>query len=275
MISSQADPDFEWVREEWGVGLRSRSMAGVARHLFTSRQLRLRGPAADERREWAAVARSVGVEADRLVRLRQVHGRDVVAVRRPDGRRDRDQPAPTGDILVSDDPDVAIAIQVADCIPLLLADPRTGVAAAAHAGWRGIAGGVPQVAIQALADRFGARRGALVAAAGPSIGPCCYEVGPEVRMAFDAAGYGKFTARWFDRSGHSELGRRPRLGHLMLDLWQALEDQLVDAGLALTNIHVSRFCTACHPAECWSYRRDGPGTSRLAGVIRPGAPPRP
>jgi YfiH family protein len=272
---SQLTSDFEWASERWGRALRSRSLAKVARHLFTSRQLRLRGSAVDERREWEAVARSVGVEADRLVRLRQVHGRDVVTVRRTDDWRDRGRPAPPADILVSDDPDVALAIQVADCIPLLLADPHTGVAAATHAGWRGMAAAVPQVAVQALFAQFGARPRDLVAAAGPSIGPCCYEVGPEVRSAFDAAPHGRLANRWFAASRVAEGGTRPRPGHLMLDLWQALEDQLVDAGLAPANIHLSRLCTACHPEDCWSYRRDGPGTSRLAGVVRPAPTPRP
>jgi hypothetical protein len=268
---SQPDPDFEWTPEPWGAALRSRALAGVACHGFTTRQLRLRGNPPEERREWARVAAMVGVGADRLARVHQVHGRDVDVLRREDRWPGGTGTRPAADILVSDDPGVALAVQVADCIPLLVADPETGAAAAAHAGWRGIAGDVPGATVRALAKEFGARPPHLVAAAGPSIGPCCYEVGPEVREALAAAGGAAHGAgRWLSPSGLTPPGLRPRPGHAMLDLWQALEDQLVAAGVAPGNIHVARLCTACHPREYWSYRRDGAGTGRLAGVIRPG-----
>src|SRR4029078_13150461 len=87
----------------------------------------------------------------------------------------------------SNDPLVAIAIQTADCVPLLLADSRSGAVAAAHAGWRGLAAGVPAAAVSALARAFDARPADLVAAVGPSIAAPSYAVGPDVAERFTAA----------------------------------------------------------------------------------------
>jgi copper oxidase (laccase) domain-containing protein len=99
----------------------------------------------------------------------------------------------------------------------------------------------------------------VTAALGPSIGPCCYRVGPELRAAFETAGWSPSELdRWFTT----------RAGDLYLDLWQANVDQLQLAGLAASNISASRLCTACHPAWFDSYRRDGAGTGRMVGFIR-------
>ncbi len=158
---------------------------------------------------------------------------------------------------VTSDRAVALAVQVADCVPLLLGDPRTGRVAAAHAGWRGTAANAAGVA----AAEFEQNRDAsptLVAALGPSIGPCCYRVGPELRLSFEALGWPtSLLDRWFSA----------RAGGLYLDLWQANTDQLLTAGVAARDIHVSTLCTACHPDWFCSYRRDGPGTGRMVGFI--------
>jgi hypothetical protein len=135
----------------------------LADHLFTTREWAL-GSGAGSDDEWAPVAASLGVDLDHLVRLRQVHGAAVV-VRRA-GDRLPSGPRPEADIVVSNDPLVAIAIQTADCVPLLLADSRSGAVAAAHAGWRGLAASVPAAAVSALAHAFDARPKDLVAAVG-------------------------------------------------------------------------------------------------------------
>jgi polyphenol oxidase len=278
MTASDTESDFEPTVEPWGRALESRSLAPVARHFFTTRQLRLRGTATDEAAEWDAVAAAAGVAPDHVALLKQVHGRDVFVIRRGEGwrRLGGADDQPRADILITDDPDVALVVQTADCVPLLLADPVTGLVAAAHAGWRGAACGVPGAAVAALEAAFGVRPSNLVAAAGPSIGPCCYEVGGEVRDAFERAGYPEDAlARWFAGVVPTARPRAPRPGHWMLDLWEATRDQLRWAGLCDRNIHLARFCTACHPEECWSYRREGAGTGRLAALVRPGRPLRP
>lgn len=253
---------FRWVSEPWGPALRSVSLLAVARHLFSARQLRFRGPG--EAADWADVAASLGVPADRLLRLKQVHG-NAVAVPTAGEGSEVGGALPEADILASDDSSLALAVQVADCVPLLLADPRTGAVAAAHAGWRGTAANVAGTAVATLAERFGARPEDLVVAHGPSIGPCCYTVGEELRGVFQDAGFGPALDRWF----------RCLDGGWRLDLWTANADQLAAAGVRRGAISLAGLCTACRPDRFHSYRREGPGTGRIAAAIRPGRPLRP
>jgi YfiH family protein len=260
MADSIAD-GFHWTHETWGRALRSAPLEAVAVHFFTSLPLRLRGDDGVEARDWGRVADTVGVPVDRLVRLKQVHGNQAVVIRRgEDGWRRSSVPS-EADILLSDDPGIALAVQVADCVPLLFADRRTGAVAAAHAGWRGTAANVAATTVAALGREFGSRPGDLVVAHGPSIGACCYVVGEELIESFRRAGCGDQVDRWFLKDVE---------GDLRLDLWAANRDQLAAAGVPPANVHQSRLCTASHPALFASYRRDGPGTGRLAGVIRAG-----
>ena len=197
--------------------------------------------------------------------VKQVHGREVVVVR--DGEQ---RPAGVeADALVSDDPAVAIAVRAADCVPLLMADRVRGVVASVHAGWRGTAAGVAGAALEALHREFGARPADIVAAIGPSIGPCCYEVGSEVVDAFAAAGHERhLVARWFatppSPRGAFE-GPRPRMH---LDVAGANRDQLVLAGVNESNIHVAGLCTAMHLDVFTSYRVEKGNAGRLGAVIR-------
>jgi YfiH family protein len=250
-------------------------LEAFAHHVMTTRTWALAaGRNCDEDTAWAQVAAAMVVSADRLVRAHQVHGTDVLI------RRAGDAPVsglPNADIIASDDPTVAIAIQTADCVPILIADRRTGVVAAAHAGWRGLAAGVPRVAVQALAREFGSRPGDLVAAAGPSIGACCYEVGPEVRQRFEEAGWpASTTSGWFfpraqpTHGNPSMAGLRtdPRPGHWYFESGRAASDQLESAGVPRDQIFLAELCTASHPGVLCSYRRDGVDAGRIAGAIR-------
>jgi len=203
------------------------------------------------------------VAPSRLVRLEQVHGVETVVVRAPD------VPAASGtdgglshaDGAMTDDSATAVAIQVADCVPLLIADPSTGGVAAVHAGWRGTAAGMAGHAVRAMARAFGSRPADLVAAIGPSIGRCCYRVGPDVVEAFRAAGSSDAVLRaWFAPEAGSD--------HFRFDVPRANRDQLIETGLSGAQVHACGLCTACHPRLFHSYRRDGAGTGRLAGVIR-------
>jgi YfiH family protein len=259
---------FTWTGESWGRALRSAPLLEHADHFFTTRQLRLRGTS--EESDWASVATTIGVVPPRLLRLRQVHGRQSVVVRRDDAAaRERmashavagrgETTRPEADILVSDDPAVALAVQVADCVPLLMAVRRSGAVAAVHAGWRGTAAAAGPAALAVLRREFGARPEDVVVALGPSIGACCYDVGTELIEAFRSAGFAGQVDRWFSRDGS---------GALRLDLWLANRDQLQAAGVRPDDIHESRLCTASHPTLFASYRRDGAGTGRIAAVVR-------
>lgn len=250
---------FYWSDEAWGAALRCRALDAIAPHLFTTRQLELSSPG-----DWRLAAEAVG--ATQLLTGTQVHGRSVFVHRRgtllPSTR-------PKADVLVSDDPSIAIAVRAADCVPLLIADSRSGAVAAVHAGWRGTAARAASAAVETLIAEFGASSGNLVAALGPSIGACCYEVGSELVDAFAAAGHPRHLVdRWFMAlpPPRGSRGRSP----LHLDLASANRDQLMLSGIPETNIHVSGLCTAMHLDLLTSFRAERDRAGRIAGVIRPG-----
>jgi YfiH family protein len=275
-------PPFEWLETAAGPALVCRKLAPVARHLFTSRRFALGTPHASadgssEAAAWTEIARTVDVRPECLVRVHQVHGADVVVASRPAAT------LPHADIVVGDDDRFTMAVQVADCVPLLIADRRTRACAAAHAGWRGVAARVPGAAVKAMAEKYGSRPSDLTAAIGPSIGACCYEVRDDVRDRFRAAGHPESDiARWFLPSPRptatnpslTGLSSEGRPEHWYVDLWQAVRDQLETAGVPAKQIYAAGLCTASHRDVFCSYRRDGSGAGRLAGVIRPG-PSRP
>jgi hypothetical protein len=208
------------------------------------------------------VSRPIGAES--LALARQVHGRNVIVV-----REGTSLPAerPEADAFVSNSATVGVAVRVADCVPLLIADRRTGVVAAVHAGWRGTAARVAVAAIETMSGEFGSHAADLIAAIGPSIGSCCYEVGTELVDAFAAAGHERYLIdRWFlalppQRGSHD----RPRL---RLDVAGANRDQLVLAGVPEEQIHLSGLCTAMHLDVFTSYRAEKEKAGRLVAAIR-------
>ena len=258
-----------------GPALVCRGLEAFAHHLITTCAWALAaGGDNDERRAWAEVAAAMTVGPGQLVRAHQVHGADVLIRRAGDAP---DATPPDADIIVSDDATVAIAIQTADCVPILIADRRTGAVAAAHAGWRGLAAGVPRVAVDVLVREFGSRPAELVVAAGPSIGACCYEVGPEVRQRFEEGGWpDSMTSGWFFARAQptmrnpsmAGLRTEPRAGHWYFDSGRAASDQLESAGVPRDQVFLAELCTASHPGVLCSYRRDGVGAGRIAGTIR-------
>jgi YfiH family protein len=261
-------PDnFEWTTESWGAALRCIPLGRIAPHLFTTRQLALAWPA-----DTAQLAAAVG--ARNVAMAKQVHGRTVVVVRGGDEITGPPEggphAAPEADAFVSDSTDVAVAIRVADCVPLLMADRTRGVVAAVHAGWRGTAAGAAGAALDALEREFGTRPADIVAAIGPSIGACCYEVGSDLVDAFAAAGHERLLIdRWFAAPAPPRGSReRPRL---RLDVALANRDQLVLAGVPEEQIFLSGLCTAMHLDVLTSYRAEKDNATRLAGVIRAGA----
>jgi polyphenol oxidase len=257
-MTHPALPDsFYWTEASWGAALRCRPLDTIAPHLFTTRQLELSSP--DSYRRLAA---SIG--ARETVSLTQVHGKDVVVVRRGQARPESGRIA---DVIISNDPDTAIVVRAADCVPLLLADAATGAVAAVHAGWRGTAARAAVAAVDALAREFGSKPGDLTAAIGPSIGPCCYEVGPELVDAFAAAGHERhLIQRWFATPPPPRGSRHQPT--LRLDVAGANRDQLILAGVADERIHLSGLCTTMNLDVLTSYRAEKEKAGRLAGVIK-------
>jgi purine-nucleoside/S-methyl-5'-thioadenosine phosphorylase / adenosine deaminase len=272
----QPNDGFEWVQASAGLALVCRPLEAVSPHLFTTRPWRLGSRAAADAEGWAEVASAMQVVPGRLVHAHQVHGNSV-HVRRAAETAPQQPPAatPEADIIITDDGQTAVAVQTADCVPILIADRRTGVAAAAHAGWRGLALGVPRAAVAALTREFGSRPEDLIAAAGPSISAPRYEVGEDVRERFEARGAqpGEL-ARWFSPSDRS--------AHWYFDGWRVVRDDLEKAGVPSGQIHVASLCTATYPDLFCSFRRDGSPAGRMAAGIKPpstplraGSPPRP
>ncbi|MSO83078.1 MAG: peptidoglycan editing factor PgeF [Acidobacteria bacterium] len=254
---------FSWTESPCGPVLRCRPLGGVAAHLFTTRELQL-----SSTDDWRRVGDLLG--GAEVVTSNQVHGREVATFRRGAPRAPARQDA---DVLVSDNPDMAIAVRAADCVPLLLADAHTGTVAAVHAGWRGTAAGAVMAAVEALSRTCGARPEHLVVAIGPSIGACCYEVGTELVDAFAAAGHPRHLIdRWFiaqpPRRGFRPAQNRVEGPRLRLNLAAANRDQLMLAGVLDENIHACGLCTAMHLDVLTSYRAEKDRAVRIAGIIR-------
>lgn len=155
-----------------------------------------------------------------------------------------------GDALFTERTDLALGVVTADCVPVLLAGARA--IAAAHAGWRGLASGILPRAVERLVQELGERPAELQAWIGPAIGPCCYEVSDEV-----AEQVARASTR---RARQPGTGERP-----VLDLHRAAAAQLAQTGLV--RISALGICTRCHPANLWSYRRDGAGAGRNLSFI--------
>ena len=248
-------PDsFEWIHESWGAALRCKPLDQIAPHLFASRQLEL---TAGHLRQLAA-----NLGASDVVLLTQVHGNDVAVVR---DESSVTAERPRADAVVSDARNVAVAVRVADCVPLLAADANTGAVAAIHAGWRGTAARVAPAALEAMQREFGARAEDMIVAIGPSIRRCCYEVGSDVVDAFAAAGHERYLIdRWFvappARPGESRQ-------KLRLDVAGSNRDQLILAGVREENIFECGLCTAMHLDVLTSYRIEREKAGRLFAVI--------
>lgn len=250
----QPSQSFFWTQEPWGPALCCRPLLDVAPHLFTTRAISVSRNAANPGLQ--AIAASLGTTAAAIVQVHQVHGREIVEVREgcEPSRRE-------ADVLISNDPARAIGVRVADCIPVLLAGDSGRTVAAVHAGWRGVARRAAIHAVDRLQEHFGIRPERLVAAAGPSIGPCCYEVNEDTREVFRAEGHAsRLLDAWF---------RPVASGRLHLDLWRAIRDQLEGAGLLPAHIFTADLCTMTHAEVFHSFRRDKEAAGRQGAFIRP------
>jgi len=183
---------------------------------------------------------SLRLEPDRFANAGQVHGRTVVRVHAPGLH-------PDCDALVTTTPGLALAVTVADCLPLLYAAEHA--VACAHAGWRGTADGAPEAALSAVCAAAGVGPNAVSIHVGPGIRGCCYQVGPDVAA--------RFPAEAVRREGDA----------VWLDLPTAARLRLLAAGADPASIHDTGACTACEPDWYFSHRRDHGLTGRHWGLI--------
>jgi YfiH family protein len=196
----------------------------------------------------ARLAVSLGFAPDRLVTTPQVHGKDVLVV---DERTAPDALTTRADILVTNTPGFLLMQRLADCVGMLLWHQSARVVGVAHAGWRGTALGVAGRFVEAAADLGGEPDGLRVVV-GPSIGPCCFEVGPEVIDQIPGA----------DEA--STIGPR---GRPHVDLWEINRRQLVAAGVPSSQVEVAGACTRCQPETYFSHRALGYPAGRFGAAI--------
>jgi YfiH family protein len=182
-----------------------------------------------------------------------------------------------GDASATNRPGVLLAVQTADCVPILLVDPKKRAVAAIHAGWKGTLARITEKTVGRMHLEFGSKPADLLAAIGPSIGPCCYEVGADFVTKFsgqfaDASGYfdeprtgdEPNPLQWLNMA---PPGHQPPPRNVHLDLPKANRAQLLAAGLHPRNIFPSDLCTACRTEFFFSHRREAGLTGRLMAVI--------
>jgi polyphenol oxidase len=209
-----------------------------------------------------------------LITLRQIHSDRIHFV-----HANPKEPL-TGDGLITATPGLLLSIQTADCLPIILVDPKRHAVGVFHAGWRGTVQRIVEKGVGEMFRQFGTRPRDLMAAIGPGIGGCCYEVGEEVRLKFESQF--EYAASLFREvkdsdpvrekypllfltaraPGHSELPKR-----IFLDLVEANRRQLLAAGVPTKNIDALDLCTNCHTDLLFSYRAEKGKTGRLMGVV--------
>jgi YfiH family protein len=183
----------------------------------------------------------------------------------------------SADASISNAADLLLGIQTADCVPILLVDPVQRAVAAVHAGWRGTLKRIVEKTVGRMEMQYGSRPRDVLAAIGPAIGGCCYEVGTEVAAAFQS----QFAdaPEWFDelRTGDEPNplqwlnqfppGHQPPAKNVRLDLRKANRAQLLAVDVPDKNIFVSDLCTACQPDLLFSYRQDANESGRMMSAI--------
>ncbi|MDD5475307.1 MAG: peptidoglycan editing factor PgeF, partial [Syntrophales bacterium] len=176
----------------------------------------------------------------------QVHGDHIAVLDEKEPPTGTDISETKCDALVTNRSRCAIGIRTADCVPLLLADPVNRVVGAVHAGWKGTALGIAGKAADLFVERFSSDPSNIIAAIGPSIGPCCYEVGDDV---FEE------MCLWAWRG--EVFSDKKRNGRRMMNLGEASRRQLLDAGIPEGNIAVLPLCTLCRNDLFYSWRGEG------------------
>lgn len=227
---------------------------GLIKHAFTTRQggLGARSSGIKLTDDWKALAEAFGVNPERLVTANQVHGENIVRV---DGRNFKKTKTAQADAMITNALEMAIGVETADCVPVLLVDPLTPAVGAVHAGWRSTVKRIVQKAVKKMQDEFGTDPARMIAAIGPTIGPECYEVdepvmGP-IREAFPL---------W------KEVVSARGSDKWSLDLVKLNRLELLQIGLSEKNVHSLGLCTSCRRDLFYSFRAEG-RTGRMLSVI--------
>ena len=196
----------------------------------------------------------IGVKPDSLATIAQIHSTELHIVR---SRADQWDSSIRGDALATTERGVTLAVQVADCFPILFADPHARAVAAVHAGWRGMLARILGRTLEGMRNQLNTNAAEMLVALGPGIRSCCFEVGLEIASAFQIEFPGMEVCS-------------PRAGaecKFLVDLPRAAAIQLLEAGVPLENIFDSCLCTRCRPLEFFSHRAEGVRAGRMMGII--------
>jgi YfiH family protein len=203
------------------------------------------GAVHENKRRVAAAFASV---PEALLTTRQIHGNAVAMVGETWWTADE---SPRADALITDHPGSLLMQRFADCVPLFFADTHGRAVGLAHAGWRGTVLNVAAATVQALTTSYGMKPDDLVVGIGPSIGPCCFEVGIDVADKFSLE---PGVVLMHESRSH-------------VNLWEANRLALVAAGVAPEAIEIAAVCTRCNPEDYFSHRALGYPAGRFGGVI--------
>jgi hypothetical protein len=190
-------------------------------------------------------------EPESIFDVWQVHSADVVHATTP---RREGESVPQADIILTDKPGVTLYMRFADCVPIMVHDPRKGVIGVAHAGWMGTLRDVASSMISAMQEQYGSKPRDILAGIGPSIGPDHYEVGADV--------ISQVMKKFGDGSDKVLISRN---GKIHFDLWKTNQILLAQAGVE--KIELAEICTACHTADWFSHRAEKGRTGRFGALI--------
>jgi len=203
------------------------------------------------------LAEKIGINPHKILYASQVHSGNVKII--------DEQAVADGILLINPETDamithltgICLMVMVADCVPVLLFDPAKNVIAVIHAGWRGTVQYIVANTLSAMVTRYGSNPGEIIAAIGPSIGPCCYEVGEDVKLSVE------------NSFGTTEgyLVKQIDSGKYHFDLWYSNHKQLIGNGLKDKNIEIAGICTKCKPDVFYSSRASGGLTGRFAAGL--------
>lgn len=205
----------------------------------------------------ARLAAETGIAIDKFLYASQVHSGDVKVIDEQAIAEGILSQTPQTDATITRLPGICLMVMVADCVPLILFDPVKRVSAVVHAGWRGTVHKITSNTIHSMVRHFACNPADILAGIGPSIGPCCYEVGEDVK---------EFVSQCFGTTQEYLLQKNPT-SKPHFDLWYANRKQLTDSGLKAENIETSQICTLCQADTFFSSRAGKGITGRFAAGI--------
>ncbi|MBR5135111.1 MAG: peptidoglycan editing factor PgeF [Clostridia bacterium] len=238
----------------------STRLGGVSKGIYSSMNLSFtRGDnEADVLENFRMFCDAIGVDYQNAVISSQEHHTAIRKVTSADKGKGIVFPRDYTDVdgLMTDEPNVVLCTQYADCVPLFFADPVRRVVATSHSGWKGTVAQIGAATIAAMQEEYGCEAEDILVGIGPSIGPCCFEVDEPVYEAFKELSF-------LDADLLKSVGN----GKYYIDLWNVNRQILLNAGVLPEHITVTDLCTKCHPETFWSHRVTGGERGSLAGFI--------